>query len=49
EYAYGENRYKVLQKSNPEAAAVLMKKASTWTASRFEYYQKLAELNYEKK
>jgi pyruvate-ferredoxin/flavodoxin oxidoreductase len=49
EYAYGENRYKVLQKSNPEGAAILMKKATVWTASRFEYYQKLAALTYEKK
>ena len=47
EYAYGENRYKVLQKDNPEAAAVLMKKATAWTASRFEYYQKLAALSFE--
>jgi pyruvate-ferredoxin/flavodoxin oxidoreductase len=49
EYAYGENRYKVLQKTNPKAAAVLMKKATAWTGSRFEYYQKLAALTYEKK
>jgi pyruvate-ferredoxin/flavodoxin oxidoreductase len=49
DYAYGENRYKVLQKSNPEGAAILMKKATAWTASRFEYYQKLAALTYEKK
>jgi len=48
EYAYGENRYKVLKKINPEAAAVLMKKANAWTASRFEYYQKLAGLTYGK-
>jgi pyruvate-ferredoxin/flavodoxin oxidoreductase len=49
EYAYGENRYKVLQKTNPEGAAILMKKATAWTASRFEYYEKLAALTYEKK
>ncbi len=49
DYAYGENRYKVLQKANPEGAAILMKKATAWTASRFEYYQKLAALTYEKK
>ncbi|MSN27466.1 MAG: pyruvate:ferredoxin (flavodoxin) oxidoreductase [Geobacter sp.] len=48
EYAYGENRYKVLKKINPEAAAILMKKANAWTASRFEYYQKLAALTYGK-
>jgi pyruvate-ferredoxin/flavodoxin oxidoreductase len=49
DYAYGENRYKVLQKANPKAAAILMKKATAWTANRFEYYQKLAALTYEKK
>jgi len=26
-----------------------MKKATAWTGSRFEYYQKLAALTYEKK
>jgi len=26
DYAYGENRYKVLQKNNPAAAAILMKR-----------------------
>jgi pyruvate-ferredoxin/flavodoxin oxidoreductase len=46
EYAYGENRYKVLQKTNPEGAAILMKKATAWTANRFEYYEKLAALCY---
>ncbi|MDD2899518.1 MAG: pyruvate:ferredoxin (flavodoxin) oxidoreductase [Desulfuromonadaceae bacterium] len=49
DFANGENRYNVLKKMNPEAAAVLMKKATAWTASRFEYYQKLAALNFEKK
>ena len=39
---------KRLKKINPEASALLMKKASAWTASRFEYYQKLAALIYEK-
>jgi pyruvate-ferredoxin/flavodoxin oxidoreductase len=48
DFAYGENRYKVLQKMNPKVAAELMAKASTWTANRFEYYQKLAALKYEK-
>jgi pyruvate-ferredoxin/flavodoxin oxidoreductase len=46
EFAYGENRWKVLQKANPEAAAKLMDKGSKWAASRFEYYQKLAALTY---
>ncbi|HEY5523096.1 MAG TPA: thiamine pyrophosphate-dependent enzyme [Desulfuromonadaceae bacterium] len=49
DFANGENRYKVLKKINPEASARLMKKASDWTASRFEYYQKLSALTYEKK
>ena len=48
DFAYGENRYKVLQKMNPEVAAELMKKASAWTSNRFAYYQKLAALKYEK-
>ncbi|BCS55887.1 pyruvate:ferredoxin (flavodoxin) oxidoreductase [Geobacter sp. SVR] len=47
EYAYGENRYKVLKKVNPEAAEQLMKKAAAWSANRFAYYQKLAALTYE--
>ena len=49
DFANGENRYNVLKKINPEASAQLIKKASDWTASRFEYYQKLAALNYDKK
>ncbi|MHC1699168.1 MAG: pyruvate:ferredoxin (flavodoxin) oxidoreductase [Geobacteraceae bacterium] len=44
DYAYGQNRYKVLQKANPEAAALLMKKATAETVSRYEYYEKLAAL-----
>jgi pyruvate-ferredoxin/flavodoxin oxidoreductase len=48
EYANGENRYKVLRKINPDAAARLMEKASVWTARRFDYYRKLAELTYDK-
>ena len=48
DFANGENRYKVLKKINPEASEQLMKKASAWTANRFEYYQKLAALKYEK-
>ncbi|RNC68458.1 MAG: pyruvate:ferredoxin (flavodoxin) oxidoreductase [Desulfuromonadales bacterium] len=46
DFANGENRYRALKKIDPEASAVLMKKASAWTASRFEYYQKLAALTY---
>jgi pyruvate-ferredoxin/flavodoxin oxidoreductase len=46
DFAGGENRWKVLQKSNPEAASKLMDKANAWTANRFTYYQKLAALTY---
>jgi pyruvate-ferredoxin/flavodoxin oxidoreductase len=48
DFAYGENRYRVLKKLNPEAAGRLMAKASAWTAGRFDYYRKLAALKYEK-
>ncbi len=47
QYAYGENRYRVLKKSNPEAAAVLMKQATQWTARRFELYEKMAAMSYD--
>ena len=47
EFAYGENRWKTLQKSNPDAAAELMKRASVSTANRFAYFQKLAALTYD--
>jgi pyruvate-ferredoxin/flavodoxin oxidoreductase len=49
EYAYGENRYRVLKKNNPAAAAVLMKQATEWTAKRFEFYEKLAAMAYTPK
>jgi len=44
EYAYGENRYRVLKKANPEVAAKLMAEASKNVASRYDLYKKLAEL-----
>ncbi|WP_429884604.1 pyruvate:ferredoxin (flavodoxin) oxidoreductase [Geoalkalibacter halelectricus] len=44
EYASSENRYRVLKKANPEAAAMLMEKANRFTASRFDLYKKLAEM-----
>ncbi|GAB4293475.1 MAG: pyruvate:ferredoxin (flavodoxin) oxidoreductase [Desulfuromonadia bacterium] len=47
EFANGENRYRMLKKSNPEAAERLMKKASQWTRAHFAYYQKLASLTFE--
>ncbi|MDY0269175.1 pyruvate:ferredoxin (flavodoxin) oxidoreductase [Trichloromonas sp.] len=44
EYAKGENRYRVLQKANPEVAAKLMEQANRETASRYDLYKKLAEM-----
>ncbi len=44
DYASTENRYRVLKKANPEAAAKLMKRANQITSSRFDLYKKLAEL-----
>jgi pyruvate-ferredoxin/flavodoxin oxidoreductase len=44
EYAYGENRYRVLKKANPEVAAELMEEANKEVATRFDLYKKLAEL-----
>jgi pyruvate-ferredoxin/flavodoxin oxidoreductase len=49
EYAYGENRYRVLKKSNPEAAAALMARSTELTARRFDLYKKMADMEYEKK
>jgi pyruvate-ferredoxin/flavodoxin oxidoreductase len=49
EYAYSENRYKSLKKSNPKAADELMKQATKWTAARFAYYQKLAALTFDER
>jgi pyruvate-ferredoxin/flavodoxin oxidoreductase len=47
EYAYGENRYKSIKKSNPEMAERLMQQATKVAKSRYEYYRKLSELSYE--
>jgi pyruvate-ferredoxin/flavodoxin oxidoreductase len=47
EYAYGENRYKSLRKSNPEAAERLMQQATLFSKARYEYYQKLAALSFD--
>jgi pyruvate-ferredoxin/flavodoxin oxidoreductase len=45
EYAYGENRYRVLKKSNPDAAAELMAKAERDVKRRFQLYQQMAAMN----
>jgi pyruvate-ferredoxin/flavodoxin oxidoreductase len=42
EYALSENRYRVLKKNNPEAAAEFIKRASEWTARKQAMYRMLA-------
>jgi pyruvate-ferredoxin/flavodoxin oxidoreductase len=44
EYAYGENRYRSLKQSKPEAAAELMKLASRDAAERYALMEQLANL-----
>ncbi|BCA80898.1 pyruvate:ferredoxin (flavodoxin) oxidoreductase [Desulfuromonas sp. AOP6] len=47
EFASGENRWKVLQKAEPEVAARLMKQANRETAARYDLYKKLAEMQVD--
>ncbi|MEJ2199970.1 MAG: thiamine pyrophosphate-dependent enzyme, partial [Desulfuromonadaceae bacterium] len=42
DYAYGENRFRVLKKAQPEVAARLMAQATKETATRYDLYKKLA-------
>jgi pyruvate-ferredoxin/flavodoxin oxidoreductase len=44
EYANKQNRYRVLQKANPEVAKQLMEQGDRVTASRFQMYKNLAEI-----
>jgi len=44
EYAYGENRYRTLKQSKPEAAAALMKLASKDAVERYKLMEQLANL-----
>jgi pyruvate-ferredoxin/flavodoxin oxidoreductase len=46
DYAYGENRFRTLKGSNPEAAARLLKLAEKEVAARFRLYQQLAAIDY---
>jgi pyruvate-ferredoxin/flavodoxin oxidoreductase len=48
EYAYGENRYKSLKQSRPEAAEQLMKLANADAAHRYSLMEQLAKLQCEK-
>jgi pyruvate-ferredoxin/flavodoxin oxidoreductase len=47
EYAYGENRYRVLKKINPDAAQKLMALAEQDVKRRWKLYQELAKVNYD--
>jgi pyruvate-ferredoxin/flavodoxin oxidoreductase len=45
EYAYNENRYRMLQQSNPVVAAQLMDAAQATVNKRWETYSELANTN----
>ncbi|MBL7130516.1 MAG: pyruvate:ferredoxin (flavodoxin) oxidoreductase [Candidatus Omnitrophica bacterium] len=45
EYAYGENRYRVLKKTNPKAAEELIKLAQEDVSTRFRLYKQLSQLD----
>lgn len=47
DYAYGENRYKMLLKADEERAERLMKAAETEAERRWLLYSQLAEINYK--
>ena len=47
EYAYGENRYRVLRQSKPEAAAKLLELARSDAVQRYALMEKLAALDLE--
>ncbi len=46
EYAYGENRYRILKRSKPELAAKLMAEAKKDVAQRLRLYKQLAALEW---
>ncbi len=46
QYAYQETRYKMLTKSNPEAAKALLAEASSDAAKRVEFYKQMAQIVY---
>ena len=46
EYAYGENRYRVLKKINPDAAAKLMALAEEDTKKSWKMYEQMAQMNF---
>ncbi len=44
EFAMRQNRFRVLQKANPEVADRLMKQGNKLTLSRYDFYRKMAEM-----
>jgi len=48
DFVNGENRWKVLKKTHPEEAEKLIEKGKKFSLKRFEYYQKLAALTFDK-
>jgi pyruvate-ferredoxin/flavodoxin oxidoreductase len=45
DYAYGENRYRTLQKSKPETAAKLIELASSDAIQRYALMEQLSKLS----
>ena len=48
DFAYQENRWKMLTKSNPEAAKALSESASAHIQKKWQYLEQLSKLNYAK-
>ncbi|MDY6846649.1 MAG: pyruvate:ferredoxin (flavodoxin) oxidoreductase, partial [Chloroflexota bacterium] len=48
EYAYNETRYRMLLQSNEERAEMLMQKAKSDAAGRWNLYQQMANMHYTK-
>jgi pyruvate-ferredoxin/flavodoxin oxidoreductase len=46
EYAYGENRYRVLKKTHPKQAEELMKQAQEDVSRRYNFYKQLSNLSW---
>jgi pyruvate-ferredoxin/flavodoxin oxidoreductase len=47
DYVYNENRYRMLLKSNPEAAARLLVEAQRVVNTRWQQYEQLAKMEYK--
>jgi pyruvate-ferredoxin/flavodoxin oxidoreductase len=47
EFMYNENRFKMLQKTNPDRAKELLNRAEEDAKNKFAYYSKIADLTKE--